>query len=69
MGRLQLFNTRSDDFDTKVGFAILIQCCFVRLTRDFSSIEDTGDVLRKISYGTYMILLGQTTNIVSASIL
>lgn len=69
MGRLQLLGAGSDDFDAEVGFAIPMQCCFVRLAGDFGSIEDTGAVLRRMGCGTHMISPGRTTNIVGASIL
>lgn len=69
MGRLQLLEAGSDDFDVEVGFAIPMQCCFVRLTGDFGSIVDTGAVLRRTGCGRHIISPGRTTNIVGASIL
>lgn len=69
MGRLQLLEAGSDDFNAEVGFAIPMQCCFVRLAGDFGSVADTGAVLRRMGCGRHMISPGRTTNIVGASIL
>lgn len=69
LGRLQLLEAGSADFDAEVGFAILTQCCCVRLARDFGSVVATGAVLRRMGCGRHMISPGRTTNIVGASIL